>query len=316
MRCLSYTTLFLLAVFFLSGCAGKAPDRADADTTQTSPRSLSNGIVPPAQDTRVVVLDRLVETLEERSLTIRSIEPFTYREATGKLEGLYQGDVLQVARTTLKSRDGRRTIYEWLYVDETGKPLLYREIIVFARCSPQQPAPCVQETRIYLDETARQIAAKQRNRIMEDAADTSMEGIPFEDFTPESDMDTKITTTSVRYRETLRNLETAARKPNAPEVAQPDGERIYFNGEATLLKGSLQGASSKEYLLWLREAQMATIRLESSTGCLMRVTDAKGTVLLNTGTEWAGTAASTGDLRVRITCSSGNATYKIAVSSY
>lgn len=315
MRLLPYTML-LLAGLSLLGCSGKKTDQADTDTTtQTSPRSLSNA-APPEEDTRVVVLDRLVETLEDRNLTIRSMKPFSYREASGTLEGLYQGEVLQIARTTLTSRDGRRTIYEWIYVDETGKPLLYREIIVFARCSPQQPAPCVQETRIYLDETARQIAAKQRNRVMEDAADNSLEGIPFEDFTPESDMDTKIITASIRYRETLRNLETAARKPNAPEIAQPDGERIYFNGEATLLKGSLQGVPSKEYMLWLRETQMATIRLESSAGCVMRVVDTRGTVLMNAGTEWAGTATATGDLRVRISCSSGNATYKIAVSSY
>ncbi|MFM8449139.1 MAG: hypothetical protein ACKOAY_03455 [Haliscomenobacter sp.] len=307
--------LIMAVVLTQPACQDKRKDHK-AETAQVeSPTDAAMGTALPADDPEVGKLDQLVDAANAASTTLRSVSSFRMLDAVGTVEGRYEGDVLRVVHTVMKSIDGLRDMQEWIYVDAAGKPLVYRELIRFERCSPQQPVPCVRESWIYLDEVGQPFASRQRSRILEDGADTAMEEQPFEAFTPESGTSTRITQAAARYRVVLYQAASGA-KGSAPERAQADGQRIYFNGDATLLKGVLAGSPGKDYLLRLREAQPAAIRLQSTFGCTMDISDMDGNILLRKGTEWIGSAPRAGDMHIRVQCARTDASFTISVGEY
>lgn len=303
----------LPALLLLVGCQEKKKDTAPETAGQSADSVM--GAAHLTEDVRVKELNQWVKAVDAAPKTVRSVSPFRMLDVVGKVEGHYEGASLQVLHTELKSSDGLRDIQEWIYVDASGKPLVYRELVRFARCSPQEPAPCVRESWIYLDEAGQPIVSRQRTRVMQDAADIAMEGQALEDYTPETGTDARIAQEAARYRMALLQP-VASGTAKAPERAQADGQRIYFNGDATLLKGALEGSTTKDYLLRLREAQPAAIRLQSTVGCTMEVSDMDGKVLLRNGTEWIGSAPRAGDMHVRVQCIKTAASYTISVEEY
>ena len=304
---------FSLSLFsLLFACKGKK----EAPVVSSPADGQARNLPGPPDIPRTAVWDTLVTAFSAPGEPDRTVSPYKSTHGSGKLEGFEREGRLRLIRSALNGVQGKET-YEWLYLDDSGRPSLYREIAVYKRCSPDEPGPCAQESRLYFDASGSWFAALQRKRVLQDASDIVLDDLPFEEYTPEPGIENEILMRSLRYREDLRRQTATKGAPAAPGAAQPDGDRIYYNGDATQLQGKLQGVQPRNYLLRLRQYQTVTIRIQSSAGCVLRISDSAGKLLLDSGTEWEGTPEQAGDLRIAVSCPNApGASYAISVGEF
>ena len=311
-----YIFLFFISLSLFAlvlACKGKKDTPA-----ASSPASGLAEDAPVSTDLpRTAVWDTLVTAFSDPGEPGRVAAPYKNAQGSGRLEGFEREGRLRLIRSALTYAGLGKETYEWLYLDDSGRPALYREIVVYKRCSPDEPGPCAQESRLYFDGSGSLFAALQRKRVLQDASDVVLEDLPFEEYTPEPGAENEILMRSLRYREDLTRQMAAKGSPAAGRAAQPDGDRIYYNGDATQLKGTLQGAQPRNYLLRLRQYQTVVIRIESPAGCMLRISDPAGKVLLASGTEWEGTPEQAGDLRIAVSCpNTQGAGYTLSVGEF
>ena len=310
-----YVPLFVVSIglfALLPACKGKK----ETSLASAPIEEEAKGLPKPPDVPRTETWDTLVATFIAPGEPNRILSSYKSAQGSGKLEGFEREGRLRLIRSALNGVQGKET-YEWLYLDDSGRPSLYREIVVYKRCSPDEPGPCAQESRLYFDASGSWFAALQRKRVLQDASDIVLDDLPFEEYTPEPGIENEILMRSLRYREDLSRQTATKGAPAAPGAAQPDGDRIYYNGDATQLQGKLQGVQPRNYLLRLRQYQTVTIRIQSSAGCALRISDSAGKLLLDSGTEWEGTPEQAGDLRIAVSCPNApGASYAISVGEF
>ncbi len=328
-KALSRFSLLMLPALFLVAC-NQTPKNDQDDQAGEEDSNYSDAIQE---------IDDMTADLNNMSgIERKTIDNYATESRSGRVDySMVNGQVRMITSDT-ELNDESQNDKEWVYLDPNGNLRSYRKLTRMNSCDNGEMGPCVQEVKVYYDESGNAFTAFERTKMLSDSDNSlNMAGILFEETDYFDSYALSGTSAMKKYMSDLEMMEDMAdeeegsmdeetadkapsentgggskpeaEKPSKPESSGPklNEERLPYNNAPAQIGGSISGKANQAYLVKVPANQSTKVSVSgSSANIRMLVYDRNNKMIGRPGQEAVVTVPYNGDIKVAVYLNGGD----------